>query len=184
MIDKIKKFIMKPFCDMTVKEKILDILVTLSLSLIIVFGFSSCSKLNAEEITYYDWEKVEVSELPEASDSTLDKVYVVNDKYYITNKVENNGSLILNHNYKDEMLFCPSFYDKTFASSIISDSRVSSLNVGDSIFSGVFGDTVSSSSSDILLKGKYSNNWWMFNTTNNGDIPTYITNKNTLYQYS
>ena len=53
MIDKIKEFIMKPFCDMTFKEKLLDIIVTLSLSLIIVFGFSSCSKLNAEEITYH-----------------------------------------------------------------------------------------------------------------------------------
>lgn len=92
MIDKIKEFILKPFCDMTVKEKLLDIFVIISLSLIIVFGFSSCSKLNAEEITYYDWEKVEVSELPESSDSTLDKVYVVNDKYYITNKVSSDNN--------------------------------------------------------------------------------------------
>lgn len=63
--------------------------------LLVLFGFIlgalflifDIKCLNAEEITYYDWEQVEVSTLPEASSSTMNKVYINNSKYYITNEV-------------------------------------------------------------------------------------------------
>ena len=160
MIDKIKEFILKPFCDMTVKEKLLDIFVIISFSLIIVFGFSSCSKLNAEEITYYDWEKVEVSELPEASDSTLDKVYVVNDKYYITNKQVsggNNEPIPLNENlngktvYFDYVRFFNEYSNSSFTSGFtflrFSNNKVISYileSYGDVIYFNNFNSTVGS----------------------------------------
>lgn len=40
--------------------------------------------LNAQ--TYYDYEKVEVEELPTASAETTDKVYIVGNSYYVTEK--------------------------------------------------------------------------------------------------
>ena len=43
--------------------------------------------------TYYDWEKIEVDSLPEASDSTLVKVYIVEGKYYITESETTVGRL-------------------------------------------------------------------------------------------
>ena len=52
-----------------------------------LFMIFDISCLNAEEVTYYDWEQVEVNELPTASSSTMNKVYINNSKYYITNEV-------------------------------------------------------------------------------------------------
>ena len=47
--------------------------------------------LKAEE-NYYDWEQIEVEELPEASEVTMNKVYVNNDSYYITNSTYLEGT--------------------------------------------------------------------------------------------
>ena len=57
----------------------------LIVNLLVITFVSNNLILNAET-TYYNYEKVEVSELPEASENTLDKVYIANGKYYITNK--------------------------------------------------------------------------------------------------
>lgn len=59
--------------------------------------------LNAK--TYYDYEQIEVEELPTASKDTLDKVYVVNDKYYITSYTKGETTSILNTNLSGKTIY-------------------------------------------------------------------------------
>lgn len=49
---------------------------------ILLFSLLFIPTLNAQ--TYYDYEKIEVEELPTANVDTTDKVYVVGENYYVT----------------------------------------------------------------------------------------------------
>ncbi len=57
--------------------------------LLLLLSFTFIPILNAQ--TYYDYEKVEVEELPEASLETTNKVYVVGKSYFVTESNYSSG---------------------------------------------------------------------------------------------
>lgn len=57
--------------------------------LVILSMFMFIPVLSAE--TYYDYEKVEVVELPEASSETTNKVYIIGKSYYVTESNYTSG---------------------------------------------------------------------------------------------
>ncbi len=60
--------------------------------------------LNAQ--TYYDYEKVEVEELPTASAETTDKVYIVGNSYYVTEKTLGSVTpMVIGNNMKGVTLY-------------------------------------------------------------------------------
>lgn len=74
--------------------------------LILLFSLLFIPTLNAQ--TYYDYEKIEVEELPTASADTIDKVYVIGKSYYITKSTTLEGSptyLELGVNYKGQRIY-------------------------------------------------------------------------------
>jgi len=67
--------------------------------LLLLLSLTFIPVLNAQ--TYYDYEKVEVEELPTASAETTDKVYIVGKSYYVTESeyiVGQQRSIQLNDN--------------------------------------------------------------------------------------
>jgi hypothetical protein len=74
--------------------------------LLLLLSLTFIPVLNAE--TYYDYEKVEVEELPTASAETTDKVYIKGNSYYVTESTTLDGSptyLELGVNYKGQRIY-------------------------------------------------------------------------------
>lgn len=74
--------------------------------LLLLLSLTFIPVLNAQ--TYYDYEKVEVEELPTASVETADKVYIVGNSYYVTESTTLDGSptyLELGVNYKGQRIY-------------------------------------------------------------------------------
>lgn len=74
--------------------------------LLLLLSLTFIPVLNAQ--TYYDYEKVEVEELPTASAETTNKVYVKGKSYYVTESTTLDGSptyLQLGVNYKGQRIY-------------------------------------------------------------------------------
>lgn len=74
--------------------------------LLLLLSLTFIPVLNAQ--TYYNYEKVEVEELPTASAETTDKVYIVGNSYYVTESITLDGSptyLELGVNYKGQRIY-------------------------------------------------------------------------------
>lgn len=74
--------------------------------LLLLLSLTFIPVLNAQ--TYYDYEKVEVEELPTASAETTNKVYVKGKSYYVTESTTLDGSptyLELGVNYKGQRIY-------------------------------------------------------------------------------
>ena len=74
--------------------------------LLLLLSLTFIPVLNAQ--TYYDYEKVEVEELPTASAETINKVYVKGKSYYVTESTTLDGSptyLQLGVNYKGQRIY-------------------------------------------------------------------------------
>lgn len=97
--------------------------------LLIFSIFSFINPLNAE--TYYDYEKIEVESLPEASETTLNKVYIVKDKYYITKKIDSGYSEIkLGDNLRGKTIY----FDLSDPVSVYNDLLSTSISSGQRIY--------------------------------------------------
>ena len=74
--------------------------------LLLLLSLTFIPILNAQ--TYYDYEKVEVEELPTASADTTDKVYIKGNSYYVTESTTLDGFptyLELGVNYKGQRIY-------------------------------------------------------------------------------
>ena len=66
-----------------------------SLILVLLSGLILFPCILSAEETYYDWEQVVVDSLPEASEETSNKVYVVNDSYYVTGLINSDKECVI-----------------------------------------------------------------------------------------
>lgn len=72
--------------------------------LLLLLSLTFIPVLNAQ--TYYDYEKVEVEELPTASVDTVDKVYIVGKSYYVTEKILGSVTpMVIGDNMKGVTLY-------------------------------------------------------------------------------
>lgn len=72
--------------------------------LLLLLSLTFIPILNAQ--TYYDYEKVEVEELPTASAETTDKVYIVGNSYYVTEKTLGSVTpMVIGNNMKGVTLY-------------------------------------------------------------------------------
>lgn len=72
--------------------------------LLLLLSLTFIPVLNAQ--TYYDYEKVEVEELPTASAETTDKVYIVGNSYYVTEKTLGSVTpMVIGNNMKGVTLY-------------------------------------------------------------------------------
>lgn len=72
--------------------------------LLLLLSLTFIPVLNAE--TYYDYEKIEVEELPTASAETTDKVYIAGKSYYVTEKTLGSVTpMVIGNNMKGVTLY-------------------------------------------------------------------------------
>ena len=72
--------------------------------LLLLLSLTFIPVLNAQ--TYYDYEKVEVEELPTASAETTDKVYIAGKSYYVTEKTLGSVTpMVIGNNMKGVTLY-------------------------------------------------------------------------------
>lgn len=103
--------------------------------LLLLLSLTFIPVLNAQ--TYYDYEKVEVEELPTASAETTDKVYIVGNSYYVTESeyiagqqrsIQLNDNLVIGKIYfkgitKEQFDSLPEFKAATILKYSPSDNR-------------------------------------------------------------
>lgn len=98
--------------------------------LLLLFSlFTLMPGVNAKE-NYYDYEVIEIEVLPEASNETVDKLYKVDNKYYLGEKVSSDYTPIpLNEDLKGKTIFIDyksityEFIDSLYSSEKLVDGR-------------------------------------------------------------